>query len=121
MSVVDFAELTRDDILEKGENMDEDSYSLIPHPTNEPVIGVIDTHFNEKVYFHEWVEYKNLLDPNIPLVDKDYEHGTEVSYIIVWRTYFHFFFSLSNRNIRTCNNKNNIIFTLYMIQFCRFG
>ena len=83
MSVVDFAELTRDDILEKGENMDEDSYSLIPHPTNEPVIGVIDTHFNEKVYFHEWVEYKNLLDPNIPLVDKDYEHGTEVSYIIV--------------------------------------
>lgn len=36
--------------------------SLIPHPTNEPVIGVIDTQFNEKVYFHEWVEYKNLLD-----------------------------------------------------------
>ena len=22
--------------------------NLIPHPINEPVIGVIDTHFNEK-------------------------------------------------------------------------
>ena len=42
-----------------------------------------DTQFNEKVYFHEWVEYKNLLDPNIPLSRKDYEHGTAVSYIIV--------------------------------------
>lgn len=39
--------------------------------------------FIEKVYFHEWVEYRNLLDPNIPLTAKDYEHGTEVSYIIV--------------------------------------
>lgn len=35
------------------------------------------------MYFHEWVEYKNLLDPNIPLSRKDYEHGTAVSYIIV--------------------------------------
>ena len=73
---------TRDEVLEdKAEISNEES--LIPHPTNEPVIGVIDTQFNEKVYFHEWVEYKNLLDPNIPLTAKDYEHGTEVSYIIV--------------------------------------
>lgn len=82
MSVVDFAQITRDEALEESEEID-DTESLIPHPTNEPVIGVIDTQFNEKVYFHEWVEYKNLLDPNIPLTAKDYEHGTEVSYIIV--------------------------------------
>lgn len=84
MSVIDFAELTRDDILEKNEDIDDDETSfLIPHPINEPIIGVIDTQFDNKVYFHEWVEYKNLLDSNIPLTTKDYEHGTAVSYIIV--------------------------------------
>lgn len=82
MSIADFAQITRDDALDVCEEF-EDTESLIPHPTNEPIIGVIDTQFNEKVYFHEWVEYKNLLDPNIPLTPKDYEHGTEVSYIIV--------------------------------------
>ena len=82
MSVTDFSQLTRDEILDDHE---ETYYgeSLIPHPANEPVIGVIDTQFNENVYFHEWVEYTNLLDPNIPLTARDYEHGTEVSYIIV--------------------------------------
>ena len=82
MSVTDFSQLTRDEVLDDKEEPGNEE-SLIPHPTNEPVIGVIDTQFNEKVYFHEWVEYKNLLDPNIPLTAKDYEHGTEVSYIIV--------------------------------------
>lgn len=82
MSVTDFSQLTRDEVLEdKGEFNKEER--LIPQPAGEPVIGVIDTQFNENVYFHEWVEYKNLLDPNIPLSAKDYEHGTEVSYIIV--------------------------------------
>lgn len=82
MSVTDFTQLTRDEVLEEKGELD-DTERLIPHPTNEPVIGVIDTQFNERVYFHEWVEYKNLLDPNIPLSPKDYEHGTEVSYLIV--------------------------------------
>jgi len=82
MSVTDFAQLTKDEALDYNEVFDNEE-SLIPHPTNEPIIGVIDTQFNEKVYFHEWVEYKNLLDPNIPLTKQDYEHGTEVSYIIV--------------------------------------
>ncbi|MEY8429777.1 S8 family peptidase [Lachnospiraceae bacterium 48-42] len=82
MSVTDFSQLTRDEVLEDKAEI-SNGESLITHPTNEPVIGVIDTQFNEKVYFHEWVEYRNLLDPNIPLTAKDYEHGTEVSYIIV--------------------------------------
>lgn len=82
MSVTDFSRIAGDDESEDRETFRNEE-SLIPRPTNEPVIGVIDTQFNEKVYFHEWVEYKNLLDPNIPLTAKDYEHGTEVSYIIV--------------------------------------
>ena len=83
MGVTDFSEMSRDDMLDTYEDVEDDFGSMIPHPTNEPVIGVIDTQFNKKVYFHEWVEYTNLLDPNIPLTKKDYEHGTGVSYIIV--------------------------------------
>lgn len=83
MGVTDFSEISRDDMLDAYEAVEDDFGSMIPHPTNEPVIGVIDTQFNKKVYFHEWVEYTNLLDPNIPLTKKDYEHGTGVSYIIV--------------------------------------
>lgn len=83
MGVTDFSEISKDDMLDVYEDVQDDFRLMIPHPTNEPVIGVIDTQFNEKVYFHEWVEYTNLLDPNIPLSKKDYEHGTGVSYIIV--------------------------------------
>lgn len=83
MGVTDFSEISRDDMLDAYEDVEDDFGLMIPHPTSEPVIGVIDTQFNKKVYFHEWVEYKNLLDPNIPLTKKDYEHGTGVSYIIV--------------------------------------
>ncbi|MDO4265514.1 MAG: S8 family peptidase [Eubacteriales bacterium] len=82
MSVTDFSQITRDEALENGEELYHEE-KKIEHPSNEPVIGVIDTQFNEKVYFHEWVEYQNMLDPNIPLTEKDYQHGTEVSYIIV--------------------------------------
>ena len=83
MGVTDFSEISREDMLDAYEDVEDDFGSMIPHPANEPVIGVIDTQFNKKVYFHEWVEYTNLLDPNIPLTKKDYEHGTAVSYIIV--------------------------------------
>ena len=82
MSLTDFAEINRDDITDEIEKWDEEE-ELIPKPLNEPVIGVIDTQFNEKVYFKDWVDYKNMLDRNIPLSDEDYKHGTAVSYIIV--------------------------------------
>lgn len=55
----------------------------IPLPTNEPIIGVIDTLFDKSVYFGKWVEFKNLLDKDIPIAKEDYNHGTEVSSIIV--------------------------------------
>ena len=82
MSLTDFAEINRDDISDEINEWNEE-VRLISKPTNEPIIGVIDTQFNEKVYFKEWVEYTNMLDENIPLSDEDYKHGTAVSYIIV--------------------------------------
>ncbi len=81
MSVTDLSKMTREDII--PEKKEDEGSSLIPPPDNEPVIGVIDTQFDERVYFHEWVEYKNMLDPDIPLRDEDYYHGTAVSSIIV--------------------------------------
>ncbi len=58
----------------------------IPEPSNEPVIGVIDTLFSNNVYFSKWVDYRNCL--NEALADKnmngkDYRHGTIISSLIV--------------------------------------
>ncbi|KRL12580.1 putative aaa - atpase [Schleiferilactobacillus perolens DSM 12744] len=55
----------------------------IPMPGDEPVVGVIDTLFDERVYFHKWVTYERMVDPNISADPIDYRHGTEVSSIIV--------------------------------------
>jgi len=82
MSLTDFSEINRDDITNEIDEWDDD-LGLIPKPSNEPVIGVIDTQFNDKVYFKEWVEYTNMLDKSIPLTKEDCKHGTSVSYIIV--------------------------------------
>lgn len=54
----------------------------IPSPKNEPIIGVIDTRFDESVYFSSWVEYENKLSKDIPEDYRDF-HGTYVSSIIV--------------------------------------
>lgn len=83
MNVTDLAQLTKDDILRDDTDDDQVPDRLIPHPNNEPVVGVIDTQFNTDVYFSEWVDYQNMLDPNIPLRAEDYYHGTEVTSIIV--------------------------------------
>lgn len=58
----------------------------IPAPSNEPVIGVIDTLFDsdlENTYFSEWVEPHELVDPNIKRTKDSYLHGTCVDSIIV--------------------------------------
>lgn len=55
----------------------------IPHPKNEPYIGVIDTQFDTNVYFSEWVEYQNCLSDDIDIESKDMNHGTAVTSIIV--------------------------------------
>lgn len=55
----------------------------IPDPTNEPIIGIIDTLFDETVYFNKWVEYHDLVPKDIYKGSNDYSHGTAVSSIIV--------------------------------------
>ena len=78
MAVTDLAELTKADF----EFHDADVIT-IPKPGNEPIIGVIDTPFDKGVYFSDWVEYENMIDPQIEISPKDYYHGTAVSSIIV--------------------------------------
>ena len=79
MATTDISEYTLEDI----ETSTNDEIITIPVPTNEPVVGVIDTLFDERVYFKDWVTSVDLLDPNIPREDKDYIHGTAVTSIIV--------------------------------------
>ncbi len=82
MSVTDFTQVNLEEFVTNQEE-DFEIERKIPLPGNEPVVGVIDTQFNESVYFHEWVEYKNMLSNDIPLEEKDYYHGTAVTSIIV--------------------------------------
>jgi hypothetical protein len=57
----------------------------IPDPQNEPVIGVIDTFFDERVYFSKWVDNINYVDDieKYTIEGADKEHGTQVTSIIV--------------------------------------
>jgi len=55
----------------------------IPDPSNEPVIGVIDTIFDSSVYFSKWVEYENTVSEDIVPDEDACLHGTMVSSIIV--------------------------------------
>lgn len=85
MAVEDITKLSIDDIA--GTNKDL-GIPHIPEPTNEPVVGVIDTLFDTDVYFSEWVEYvpmvsHEIIDPKDPKDPADYNHGTAVSSIIV--------------------------------------
>lgn len=79
MEVRDIAKLSKNDI----ENEIKKDRLSIPSPKNEPVIGVIDTLFYKDVYFGDWVDDKNLLNPSIPIEMADYYHGTEVTSLIV--------------------------------------
>jgi len=83
MSVTDIATLVKEDIISASPGIIDSDNNLIQPPNGEPIIGVIDTQFDESVYFKNWVEYKNMLDPEIPLQAKDFYHGTAVTSIIV--------------------------------------
>lgn len=78
MATSDLSSYTKGD-FEPSKN----SAPAIPSPTNEPIIGVIDTLFSEEVYFSEWVDYKCMVSEDIPTSDNDYFHGTAISSIIV--------------------------------------
>lgn len=58
--------------------------SELPQPTNEPIIGVLDTAFDDRVYFKDWVDYTDkYMDDGVDITSEDREHGTAVDSIIV--------------------------------------
>ena len=79
MATADLSKLSPDDFINEYQ---QDMIS-IPSPTIEPTIGVIDTLFDKRVYFNEWVEYHEMIAKEIPKNSNDYRHGTAVSSIIV--------------------------------------
>ncbi|MBA3925694.1 S8 family peptidase [Listeria rustica] len=79
MATVDISELAPSNFIQDYQQ----STIHMPNPSIEPTIGVIDTLFDERVYFGSWVEYKDMVDDNIPKNANDYKHGTAVSSIIV--------------------------------------
>lgn len=81
MQVEDITKLSLDDVIEPDDG--DDVPTTIGAPTSEPTIGVIDTLFDETVYFKEWVDFHDEVDPEIPKEAVDYRHGTAVSSIIV--------------------------------------
>lgn len=86
MAVENISELNLEKIVGKSHRSQDTPY--IPDPENEPTIGVIDTLFDDRVYFSKWVDYvpmvsHDIIDPNDEKDPADYSHGTAVSSIIV--------------------------------------
>ncbi len=79
MSVKNFAEIDYD--ITDSEKYEEQI--LIKEPGNEPVVGVIDTQFDKRVYFGDWVDYQKCISDDIELHTGDFFHGTAVTSIIV--------------------------------------
>ncbi|RSJ09444.1 hypothetical protein D8824_08870 [Streptococcus intermedius] len=79
MIVEDFSKLSLDDFYLDNNNFQTD----LPSPMNEPIIGVIDTLFDERVYFNDWVEYHDMVSNEIRKDSQDYKHGTAVTSLIV--------------------------------------
>lgn len=77
----DFSKVTLNEI---NEELIKEEIS-IPDPMNEPTIGVIDTLFDESVYFGKWVENTDYLDEIEKIMErgKERNHGTAISSIIV--------------------------------------
>lgn len=80
MISTDISSITLEDISPKSRDEHD-----IPNPQNEPVIGVIDTFFDESVYFSNWVDNKDYIS-DLEKYQNDLnlrDHGTEVTSIIV--------------------------------------
>ncbi len=78
MAGPDLAKLSKENF-----NFIENEEFEIPHPISEPYVGVIDTFFDDKVYFSEWVKSENYLSKDFIPTEEDYFHGTAVTSIIV--------------------------------------
>lgn len=79
MATENLLDLTPEDFIDDY----KEDMMHIPSPSIEPTIGVIDTLFDTRVYFSEWVDYRDMVDDIIPKSPSDYRHGTAVSSIIV--------------------------------------
>ena len=79
MATENLSDLLPEDFIDEY----QEKLVTIPAPVYEPVIGVIDMLFDERVYFGEWVEYHKMIDDRLPVSSDDYRHGTAVSSIIV--------------------------------------
>lgn len=80
MVSTDISSITLEEISPKSRDEHD-----IPDPQNEPVIGVIDTFFDESVYFSSWVDNKDYIS-DLEKYQNDLnlrDHGTEVTSIIV--------------------------------------
>ena len=80
MIATDISSIKLEDISQKSRDEHD-----IPDPQNEPVIGVIDTFFDESVYFSKWVDNKDYIS-DLEKYQNDLnlrDHGTEVASIIV--------------------------------------
>lgn len=80
MISTDISSIKLEDISQKSRDEHD-----IPDPQNEPVIGVIDTFFDESVYFSKWVDNKDYIS-DLEKYQNDLnlrDHGTEVASIIV--------------------------------------
>jgi hypothetical protein len=60
----------------------EEKPVTIDEPNGEPIIGVIDTLFDDRVYFHKWVDYRQILS-GVIATERDKTHGTRISSILV--------------------------------------
>lgn len=78
MAVSDISLLMQDDFTIVGPEV-----ASIPAPGDEPIIGVIDTPFDRRVYFADWVDDRNLIPEEIGTDYGDMVHGTAVTSIIV--------------------------------------
>lgn len=79
MATYDISKMTKTDFFKSKSSIKKQ----IQKPSDEPIIGVIDTLFDENVYFSDWVEYHNMLPEDIPTDQDDYKHGTAVTSLIV--------------------------------------
>lgn len=76
MAVKDFNERSRDEFVRYQANLHS-----IEDPLNEPVIGLIDTFFDNSVYFSKWVESHQ--DDEMAHAGTNKDHATAIASILV--------------------------------------
>ncbi len=80
MATEDISKLSYEDVANDTEIKQK---ITIDSPNGEPTVGVIDTLFDDSVYFSKWVDFRKMIGDEIPTEPKDFIHGTSVSSIIV--------------------------------------